>query len=326
MDIIYGTTKKTFRVLSLYERLHRGETLVKKKEATRFHVDPKTIQRDLEEIRSFLAEHQQDCSRLVYENKKKGYVLERHGRDWLKNSEILLLTKILLESRSLKKEEMDTLLKKLVEQAAPEDRNHIENVLLNEKHHYVPVKHEKNLIQTIWDLSKAVQEKRELDMTYKSVGKEPSKNIVKPVGLIFSEFYFYLLAYLTESEYDYPTVYRVDRILDYSLTGDRFQIPYLERFEEGEFRKRVQFMFAGRLIKVHFIYRGNSLEAVLDRLPTARVSETKEGETYIKADVFGPGIKMWILSQGTNIEVIKPQEFRNDIRGTLEKMTSQYQE
>ena len=82
------------------------------------------------------------------------------------------------------------------------------------------------------------------------------------------------------------------------VTEERFRVPYAQRFEEGEFRKRVQFMFGGKLRTVRFIYTGPSLEAVLDRLPTARVLEEKDGAYTIEAGVFGDGIDMWLRSQG----------------------------
>lgn len=78
---------------------------------------------------------------------------------------------------------------------------------------------------------------------------------------------------------------------------------YSERFEEGEFRKRVQFMFPGSLIKLQFKYTGKSVEAILDRLPTARVLSEKDGATIIEAEVYGKGILMWLLSQGSTIEM-----------------------
>ena len=75
-------------------------------------------------------------------------------------------------------------------------------------------------------------------------------------------------------------------------------IPSSKRFEEGEFRKRIQFMFGGKLRKVRFKYLGETAEPVLDRLPTARVVG-KEGDAYIvEAEVFGKGIDIWVRSQG----------------------------
>lgn len=64
----------------------------------------------------------------------------------------------------------------------------------------------------------------------------------------------------------FPTIYRIDRIAGYKVLDEHFKIPYSDRFEEGEFRKRVQFMYGGKLQKIKFRYKGGSIEAVLDRL------------------------------------------------------------
>lgn len=69
----------------------------------------------------------------------------------------------------------------------------------------------------------------------------------------------------------YPTIYRIDRIKDLTVTNEHFTLPYKDRFEEGEFRKRVQFMFRGKLRRIKFDYTGYSVEAVLDRFPTAKI-------------------------------------------------------
>lgn len=59
--------------------------------------------------------------------------------------------------------------------------------------------------------------------------------------------------------------------------------------------------------KVEFWYKGWSLEAVLDKLPTAKViKEDVENKRYlIRAETFGKGIDMWLKSQGDYIEVVK---------------------
>ena len=88
-------------------------------------------------------------------------------------------------------------------------------------------------------------------------------------------------------------------------TGKTFQIPYADRFKDGEFRRRVHFMYPGPLRRVTFTYSGPSVEAVLDRLPTAKVLEEKEGIYTITAEAFGIGIDMWLGSQGDRVKVIQ---------------------
>lgn len=75
-----------------------------------------------------------------------------------------------------------------------------------------------------------------------------------------------------------------------------------DRFQEGEFRNRVQFMYGGKQERIKFQYTGPSMEAVLDRLPTAEVVEQTEGGGIIKAEVFGKRMDMWLRSQGDNVK------------------------
>ena len=82
---------------------------------------------------------------------------------------------------------------------------------------------------------------------------------------------------------------------------EHFRIPYADRFEEGEFRKRIQFMYGGKLRKIRFRYQGSSVEAVLDRLPTAKIIREEEGTYEIEAEVYGQGVDMWVRSQGGDI-------------------------
>ena len=136
---------------------------------------------------------------------------------------------------------------------------------------------------------------------------------VEPVGIMFSEYYFYLTAFLQdvdrkaefENEGDlFPTIYRIDRIRAFQVLDEHFHVPYKDRFEEGEFRKRVQFMYGGKLQKIRFRYTGPSLEAVLDRLPTAKVLAEDDDGWDVEAEVFGSGVEMWLRSQGTAVERI----------------------
>ena len=108
-------------------------------------------------------------------------------------------------------------------------------------------------------------------------------------------------------------VFRIDRFIEYSVTNERFSVMYKDRFKEGEFLNKIQYMYTGELVKIQFKFRGRSLEAVLDRLPTANVITYDNEVPIIEAEVYWEGVKRWILSQQQYIEVIKPEEFRSVI-------------
>ena len=44
------------------------------------------------------------------------------------------------------------------------------------------------------------------------------------------------------------------------------EIVKMERFQDGEFRKLIQFMQTGEVENIKFRFTGSSIEAVLDRL------------------------------------------------------------
>ncbi len=64
-------------------------------------------------------------------------------------------------------------------------------------------------------------------------------------------------------------------------------------------------MYGGITQKVKFKYFGKNVEAILDRLRTARVISQDSNHYLISAEVFGKGIEMWFPSQGDNVEVMK---------------------
>ena len=83
-------------------------------------------------------------------------------------------------------------------------------------------------------------------------------------------------------------------------------------------------MYAGKLQTIRFRYTGKGVEAVLDRLPTAEIVETGETGCTIQAEVYGKGIVMWLLSQREYVEVLSPNDLREEMRDTLKKMLAAY--
>lgn len=306
---------KGFRLLSIYERLNKGELLDKANLADSFGVSQKTIQRDIDDLRAYLAEThftEKELS-IKYDKAKKGYYLVRFEREWLTNKEVLALCKILLESRALQKDELKRLIDKLLTQVVPNDRSTVESIIRNEYFNYVPLQHNKKLLDPIWKLSQSINQQEIITFVYTRQDGVVKHRVVKPVAILFSEFYFYLIAFMADDSKDFPTVFRIDRMIDITCTSQKFQIPYKNKFNDGEFRKRVQFMYPGELKTVIFEYFGDSVESVLDRLPTAEIIKKIDGVFTIKSEVYGNGIDMWIRSQGKKIKIFSNEKDINKI-------------
>ncbi len=298
---------KGFRLLQLYERLSRGEVVCKAELAQKFAVTDKTIQRDIEELRSYLAETRTDEGEasIVYERSRGGYLLTHAASEWLTNEDVLAVCKILLESRAFCKEELDALLKKLLRQTAPHDREQVGKIIRSEQHYYVPLRHGKKLLSAIWELSQHVTSQHTIRISYCRQDGTERTHEVNPVAIMFSEYYFYLIAYLADGRKEFPTIFRIDRIARFAPTGASFRVVHKKKFSDGEFRQRIQFMYAGELRRVTFDYSGASVEAVLDRLPTARIISQEGGVYRITAEVYGNGIDMWLRSQGSAVRVVE---------------------
>jgi len=293
------------RLLGIYHRLSRGELISKEVLAREYGVTEKSIQRDIDDIRSYLAgDRDEGAADICYDRQAKGYRLVEEESRCLTRKEILAMAKILLESRAFAKEELHTILDKLIEACPSEGRKVVEDMIRNETFCYVPPRHGKKLLDALWDISLFIKNREIIRFSYKRQDGAEKEHTAKPVALLFSEFYFYLVAY-KEEETEFPTIFRVDRIKDMESTGNTFHIPYADRFKDGEFRKRVQFMYTGPLRRVKFTYSGPSVEAVLDRLPTAQILEEKEGVYTITAEAYGIGIDMWLGSQGDKVKVIQ---------------------
>ncbi|MCD7855349.1 MAG: WYL domain-containing protein [Clostridiales bacterium] len=311
-------TNRLSRILEMYKRFMDGEIINKRETAIRFGVSEKTIQRDIDEIRNYISTNSRYGSfdNIVYDRKAKGYYLERVYNSKLSNSEILAICKILLDSRAFTKPEMQNMIDKLIEMCVPkENQRLVRDLISNEEFHYIEPHHGKVFIDIMWELGQAIRKTKYIEIDYlRTKDKTIVKRKLKPLAIMFSEYYFYLTAFIDDEEVkkdfdvindSFPTIYRIDRIQKLKILNETFHIPYKDRFEEGEFRKRIQFMYGGKLQKITFKYTGDSIESVLDRLPTARIISQDESGPTFTAEVFGKSIDMWLRSQGDNIENIK---------------------
>lgn len=296
---------KGFRLLNIYERLNKGEVVCKEELARDFGVSLKTIQRDIDDLRAYLTEaHFTEIEATIkYDKAKNGYYLVRLEREWFTNEEVLALAKILLESRAFRKDELSELMKKLLMQTSDKDRKTVEDIIHGEYMSYIPPRHNKRMLSLVWNLSAIVKSHKIITFSYTRQDGKKSVKKVKPVAIMFSEFYFYLIAYMAEADKDFPIVFRIDRMEDIKETGEIFSVPYKDKFNDGEFRKRVQFMYTGELKTVTFEYSG-VLEAILDRIPTCKILKEEKGVYTIRAEAYGDGIDMWLRSQGDKVKIL----------------------
>lgn len=319
--------EKSNRMLEIFFRALRGEKISLKKLAEEYNVSTKSISRDINSIQNFLAEHRElmQNAELTYSHKERAYIL--NSDEFLKNKELFALVKIILGSRALNKEEILTLITKLKKFTTIQDRKTLENLIRKEIYHYHEVKSDcKSVIDNVWKIVQAIEDKHTISITYYKMNRDEVKHKIKPVSVLFSEYYFYLIAYKADDMSYKPIYFRIDRISSITEHREKFELEKKYDFDEGNLREKNQFMFPGDTVKIRFEFSGLSLQAILDRLPTAKVVEKNGNTSIIEAEVnHGRGIIMYLLSQGSWVKVLSPQSLADEIKEELNKMISYYE-
>ncbi|WP_261806455.1 helix-turn-helix transcriptional regulator [Lapidilactobacillus luobeiensis] len=328
----------TERRLYLYLRLLDNQIVSKQELVNKFKVTPRAIQRDISQLRQTIAELQLP-QEIVYLPQERGFCLNSEQHQ-LNRQEILVIIKTLLASRSLNSAEMAATIDGLLGLIHSDDRAQIEPLIKNERFFYQPLQHQRPLLDKIWALSHCIATKQTLQIDYQRQHAEHITRQILPQALIFSEFYFYLISY--SPKHNSSLLYRVDRISDYQVLGHQIQRDYKDRFQEGVFRQKIQFMYPGQPIQVKFRFWG-IVEAALDRLPTGKIiaafaadsqpeaispqlQPSRNGSVIISAEVYGErGILMWFLSQGAKVQVLAPTTLVTQLQTELTKIQARYQ-
>lgn len=319
------TVSRNERTLELLFRCLRGEELSVKSLAAEFEVSTKTVNRYINDIKAFLANRRElvGNAELKYSQSHKTYRLMPN--EFLTNKELFLLAEILLASRALSAKEMNGIIDKLRRFSAADDRQRLDRLIKNEKLRYTEVWRDcESVTDTLWKLAECIDGRREITVDYYRADRTLRTHRLRPASVMFSEFYFYLIAFDTEGEEDKPKYYRIDRIKRITEHRDSGKTALFPEFDEGLLRRRSLLMWSGKLRTIRFEYTGPSVRAILDRLPTARVVDRCEGGTVIEAEVYGDGIRMWLLSQGDYVRVIAPDEFVCEMRNQISKMSEKY--
>lgn len=315
------------RELAIFLRLLQGEYISVQKLAREYQVSEKSISRNIRDLKNAFCDNREQMGQyqILYSHRHKAYYLETDS--FLTSRELLAVVKILIAGRALNEEQMKTIIHKLETFLSIKDRQTVHELVLKELHHYAPVGSDcKNVVDTLWMVSQSIREQKEISIEYYKMDRSKITRRVKPVAIVFSEFYFYMIALHDEDGEEATRYYRVDRIIGITKHRTGFQVDYIKRFDEGELKNKIQYMWPGQGTNrtVTFEFDGPSVQAVLDKLPGAEIIG-QEGTKYtIQANVFGGGIKMFLLSQGAWVKVLSPPSLVEEMQEEIQKMQGRY--
>lgn len=325
---------KSERVMELLFRALKGESLSAQSLAKEYNVSTRSITRDIDSLKCFMAERPEIFygTELLYSSSNHCYTLCMDTL--LSNQELAAIAKVLVGCRVFSKEELTTILAKLEANTSPTDRNKVKELLRKELLNYQePHSDCSSVIANIWKLTECINNHNLVSIFYYRMDRQMVDRRLIPASIMFSDGYFYLIAYRCDKKTEKssnttPLYFRIDRIKEISIHRNKFIPDSSNLFDEGHLRNHSQFMWPGPTRHIIFEFTGPSVQAILDKLPTAKITKaakSSEGVKYtIEAETSGNGIKMFLLSQGAWVKVLEPEEFVNEIRKEIEKMQSLY--
>ena len=314
-----------YRILEIFFRGLRGEDISVQKLATEYNISTKSVSRSINELKNFLADNRElvGNTELQYSYQDKCYRI--YMDEFLSSKELFALVEVMIGARAFSQDELLELTSKLKHFTTPKDSKKINELIRKELYHYPEVKHDCESVQdNLWQLMNCITEKKEISIDYYKMDRNFVTHRLYPLSVMFTDYYFYLIACKTDGDLHKPLYFRVDRI-KHITEHRKNEIESIPDFDEGMLRKQSLFMWPGKLRTIRFEFNGPSVQAVLDKLPTAKIIERLSNNKYlIEAETYGDGIKMWLLSQGSWIKVISPQEFVSDIKNEIDRMNNLY--
>lgn len=315
--------EKSYRLLGIFFRGLKGQDISVTELADCYNVSAKTISRDIADIKAFMAENRElvGNTEIKYSHRHKVYRL--YIDDFLLDKELLILIKILIGSRALSRQDMLSITSKLKSFTSPDDRELLDAIIKKELYSYNEVHCDcENVVDLLWQITNDIKSRTEITVTYFKMDRSEITRRILPAAVMFSEYYFYMIAFHISEGKPVERFYRLDRITNVVEHRSR-EIPNMD-YNEGELRKYNQYMFPGKRMTVTFEFTGPSVQAVLDKLPAAKVIEVRGRISVIEAEVYGDGIKMFLLSQGSWVKVISPKFFADEIKEEAIKILELY--
>ena len=309
------------RLLTIFLRLQSGAHLAKAQLADEFGVSEKTIQRDFSLLSGFLDTQPMVAAELAYDTRHHTRYLK--GKSLFNKKDILVISKILLENRSLNKEENKLLLDSLLALISKDEQKEVSSIIASELLNYAPLSDTQNRIDKVWEWSELIRKELVLDIDYQSPYNTKKRHTIFPVSLYYDTHYFYIVAY--NLLFDSYMTLKLDRILSWKESKkEKPSLSYGRKFRDGEIRNKRVDPFIGKELNIRVLFV-NDPAIVVDQFPTAKIIEkTSNGNIIEFESQDTPGLKRWLLSQAESLKVLSPQSLIDDVKNLIKKMQGNY--
>ena len=191
MEENYKTDKAT-RVLMLYHQLLSGQVVDKVTYLLEHEVNERTFDRDIETIRLFLSDIYSG-EQLLFDRESNTYYLSGKRPQYIDRMDATIISKILLESHLLRKDEMSGLLNTILSSVASYDANTIREYLHHDLQEYVSDT-DSAVLKFVSDLYGVIKTGCDLDIREKQSSGGSEIITVSPLKIVCEQNKFYLIA------------------------------------------------------------------------------------------------------------------------------------
>lgn len=314
---------KVSRILRLFHSLIQGQKLNKADFAKSNNISERSVDRDIEDIRYYLSEIHSNAE-VLFNKSENAYYLSGWSNYKFSSIEVITILKVLIGSKVLRKDEMQGIMRSVRMMLDPTARRETVNSVYSEVDNYISPVHGKAILKMLEDLNRVISKRLKIDLCYTKGNGEQIKKRVLPLIFIFSDFYFYFIAFIDGAGYKYPAFFRVDRIESFNVTDEQYSEELYKTYNAAKMRNCLQFMYAGELLNVKVRCKNQAVEAFKDRLPNHwLIKDEGEWKVY-EARVFGEGFIRWALSQGSTIEILEPVSLKENFIEEVKRINTLY--
>lgn len=329
---------RVLRLLEKYSNSEQGITMDQilqelTKEDTEQTFERKAIYRDLDII-SELTE-----LKVIRKAGVKKYKVLR--KNTLTQEEVEIITNSLLTAKFISKEETEEIITKLHRLVGHSRDKSLPKIRLDYR-----VKNEDiDVIQNIKRIRDAIKQNKKIRFDYvkysvnvKQEGLnqegvipkiEKENCVVSPYENVWYQDFYYLLGCFEEKKISH---YRIDRMENIQILGEkRKNISEIlgpgREFNVAEYMSRIVGMSSGYEEHVKLRFRNEHLSEVIDRFGNkVRIKQEGSEHFLMRAKlVINKKLKHWVLSFGSGVVVLQPDELRKEISEMIQDQVKNYQ-
>ena len=296
------------RAAELIDMLHRKE----------ISCDRKTVYSDIATLQQF------GIDIITVPGKNGGYYVASRS---FQLPELKLLIDAVQSSRYLTQAKSRELIEKLCDQVGEHEAS------LLKRNIYVSGR-VKSMNETIYynvnDIQEAIGQNRQITFRYFDWGIDGKRHyrekqyLASPYGLCQDNENCYLLAY---SQRHGITSYRVDRMTNIQLTGDkRIPCPELTGKAFTDHANKLFQMFAGDALDVKLRFHKSLINVVIDRFgsDTMLIPDGEEHFNFTVKVAVSPMFLSWVIGFGDKAQILYPQSVIEECRELCRQATSRY--